>query len=204
MQRRPSVHKALEDVRFGPTRTLNLRDGLPSGAQAVQRCEGWLRAKQIELAGEVLVITGRGNGSLGGVPVIRTEVQKLLKRLQRSGVVASIGEHTPGSVTVTLAPVRALFEVDTRKNDGEKGARPINTASAFDALEPATLEALHRLAVRAIEALGVRAPSEQIVGTEMERQFSRLTRTIPRAEFSEPAFAAALARAVDEFDDAES
>ena len=204
MRRRPSVQKAFDDVRFGPTRILNLRDGLPSGAVAVQRAEGWLRAKQIELAGEVLIVTGRGNGSLGGIAVIRTEVQKLLNRLQRIGVVQSVNEHTAGSVAVTLAPLRALFEVATRKKDVEKAARPVRTAPAFNAMEPATLDALHRLAERSIEALGVRAPSEAMVAEEMERQFSVLTRAIPRAEFSEPAFAAALARAADEYDDVDS
>ena len=204
MRRRPSVQKAFDEVRFGPTRILNLRDGLPTGAEAVQRAEGWLRAKQIEFAGEVLIITGRGNRSLGGVPVIRIEVQKLLNRLQRSGVVAGVRDHTSGSVAVTLAPLRALFQVATRKKDTAREARPIKTAPAFKALEPATLAALRRLAERAIEALGVRLPSEQMVATEMERQFSLLTRTIPRAEFSEAAFVVALARAVDEYDDADS
>ncbi|MEP7346698.1 MAG: hypothetical protein ABI877_15610, partial [Gemmatimonadaceae bacterium] len=191
MRRRPSIQGAFDEARFGPTRTLNLRDGLPSGAAAVRRAEGWLRAKQIEAAGDVLIITGRGQGSLDGVPVIRTEVQNLLNRLGRSGVVAKISEHSPGSVVVTLAPLRALFEVATRKKDSGK-TRTIRTAPAFNALEPATLEVLHRLAERAIESLGVRAPSEQVIVEEMERQFSLITRTIPQSEFSESAFAAAL------------
>ena len=204
MRRRVSVQKAFDEVRFGPTRMLNLRQGLPSGAQAVQRAEGWLRAKQIELAGDVLIVTGRGHGSLGGVPVIKTEVQRLLGRLRRNGVVAGVREHTAGSVVVTLAPLRALFEGIARHKDlSAVSARP-PSAPAFEALAPATREMLHRLAARAIESLGVRSPSERTVIAEMERQFSLLTRTIPRADFSEQAFAAALARAVDEYDDADS
>lgn len=168
----------------------------------MQRAEGWLRAKQIELAGEVLVITGRGNGSLGGVPVIKTEVQRLLSRLRRGGVVASVREHTAGSVRVTLAPLRALFEGATRQKDiRAASARPIRSAPTLKALEPATLEVLHRLAERAIESLGVQLPSEAMVIAEMERQFSLLTRTIPRADFSEASFVVALMRAVGDYDD---
>ena len=35
---------------------------------------GWLRAKQVEEAGEVLIITGRGNQSEGQVAVVREAV----------------------------------------------------------------------------------------------------------------------------------
>ena len=140
MRRRVSVQKAFDEVRFGPTRMLNLRNGLPSGAQAVQRAEGWLRAKQIELAGEVLIVTGRGHGSLGGVPVIKAEVQRLLSRLRRNGVVAGVREHTAGSVVVTLAPLRALFEGIARHKDRRAVSALPPSAPAFEALEPATLK----------------------------------------------------------------
>lgn len=204
MRRRASVQQAFDEVRFGPTRILNLRDGLPTGPDAVARAEAWLRGKQVELTGEVLVITGRGAGSLGGVPVIRTEVEKLLRRLQRTGVVARVREHTSGSVAVTLAPLRTLFEGATRKKDVDREMRAPPHVPAFDALEPATRTSLHQLANRAIEALGVRSPTEQMIRAEMERQFGLLTRTIPREEFSERAFAGALLRALDEYNDADA
>jgi len=204
MRRRASVQQAFDEVRFGPTRILNLREGLPTGPDAVARAEGWLRSKQVELAGEVLVITGRGAGSLGGVPVIRTEVEKLLRRLRRTGVVSSVREHTSGSVAVTLAPLRTLFEGTRRKRDIDRETRAPPNVPVFGALEPETRTTLHQLARRAIETLGVRSPTEQMIRAEMERQFALLTRTIPREEFSERAFAGALVRALDEYNDAEA
>ncbi|MFP5354388.1 MAG: hypothetical protein ACLGIK_04420, partial [Gemmatimonadota bacterium] len=67
MRRRPAVQQAFDEARFGATRILNVRDPLLSGVEAVRRADGWLRAKQVERAEEVLVITGRGAGSVGHV-----------------------------------------------------------------------------------------------------------------------------------------
>lgn len=204
MRRRPSVQKAFDEVRFGTTRILNLREGLPTGSQAVQRAEGWLRAKQIERVREVLVVTGRGNGSLAGLPVIRTEIQRLLSRLRRAGVVGQVQEHTPGSVVVTLAPLRALFEAASRDTRAkERPGRGLTAVAppALAALDPGTRAALHRLAIRGLETLGVRTPTKLMVDGEMNRQFALLIGAIRHAEFSEQAFTAAVERAVDEYDE---
>ncbi|MBV6519977.1 MAG: hypothetical protein MNPFHGCM_00081 [Gemmatimonadaceae bacterium] len=202
MRRRPlGVHQAFDEARFGPTRTLNLRDGLPAAPEAVRRAEVWLRGKQIELTGEVLIITGRGNGSPGGIPVIRIDVERLLARLRRLGVVAGVKEHTSGSFVVTLAPPSAVFEASGRRKDLARSAPPARVPPAFAALRPETCAVLHRLAVQSVEALGVRGPTESMIEAEMERQFSLMTRQIPRAEFSERSFAAAMRRAVADYDE---
>ncbi|MFI5246882.1 MAG: Smr/MutS family protein, partial [Gemmatimonadales bacterium] len=109
-----TLHRAFDEARFGTARTLDVRTPMLTGAEAVRRAEPWLRERQMSRAGEVLVITGRGRGSPGGIAVVREAVRKLLGTLKRKGVVAAVAEHTPGSWVVTLAPVRALFEAVPR------------------------------------------------------------------------------------------
>ena len=53
------IARVFDELRFGAARTLNLREGLPTVAQAEIRVESWLRLQQAEGGGEVLVITGR-------------------------------------------------------------------------------------------------------------------------------------------------
>ena len=55
------VWKALDEAQFGLRNILNLRESLPSAADARHRTEAWLRERQISRASEVLIITGRGN-----------------------------------------------------------------------------------------------------------------------------------------------
>jgi len=68
------VAAAFDTLRFGRENTLDLRSGLPSGAEAAHRAELFLRQRQMDSAHEVLVITGRGNQSADGVPVVRASV----------------------------------------------------------------------------------------------------------------------------------
>ena len=100
---------AFDTLRFGRENTLDLRSGLPSGADAAHRAELFLRQRQMDGANEVLVITGRGNQSTDGVPVVRPAVAAVLARLRRQGVVAGWEEHTPGSFAITPAPITALL-----------------------------------------------------------------------------------------------
>src|SRR5688572_21607642 len=101
MPRHPrALQRAFDEVRFGPSRILSVRDSMPSAREAEYRVEQWLRTKQAERAGEVLVITGRGAGSVDNVPVVRGTVQKLLGALRRRGVVSQVEEHTAGSFVV--------------------------------------------------------------------------------------------------------
>ncbi len=177
MSRRPLQH-ALDEIRFGPTRTLNLRAALPSAAEAVKRTEGWLRAKQIEGAREVLVITGRGNQSFGGVPVVREAVRRLLDRLSARGVVTDHSVHSPGAFAVRLAPATSARSAPrhdrTGATEGDRIAPP-----TLEGLSDGTREQLRVLAVGALHALGVREPSPQFVHDEMVRQCTELASAIP-------------------------
>lgn len=182
---------------------LNLREGLPSGAEATRRAEGWLRSKQIERAGEVLIITGRGNGSLDGIPVVRTEVMRLLTRLRQQGVIAQVREHTPGSFAIVLAPLRQLFEAPSRRQHRQSSRRTdaAPQAPGFDALDPRVRAALRVLAQRAVESLGVRDPTESMVQAEMQRQFGLLTTLLAASGLSDDALAAAVEGALADYDD---
>jgi len=199
MRRRASVQAAFDAVRFGPTRILNLREALPSGAEAARRAEGWLRAKQLERAGEVLVITGRGNSSVGGVPVVRTHILRLLTSLRRRGVVGEFTEHTAGSFVVRLAPLRALFEAPARNREQHQSP-PLATPQTLKALSSDTQMALRILATRALESLGMQAPSAGMISAEMERQFALLSRGVPAGADAEGALREAAAAALDEYD----
>ncbi|HMG01065.1 MAG TPA: hypothetical protein VK560_07455, partial [Gemmatimonadaceae bacterium] len=52
-----SVLNALDEATFGLKNILNLRESLPTAADARFRVEAWLRERQVSRAGEVLVIT---------------------------------------------------------------------------------------------------------------------------------------------------
>src|SRR5687767_10368772 len=78
---------ALDEAAFGAERTLNLRELLPSAAEARARSETWLKARQVTRPEEVLIITGRGNQSAGGVSAVRQEVLGMMPSLRRRGIV---------------------------------------------------------------------------------------------------------------------
>ena len=80
-----ALHQAFDDARFGPARTLNLRNSLPTVREAVTRTESWLRERQASRAGELLVITGRGNQSEEGTSPVRAGVVRLFATLRRKG-----------------------------------------------------------------------------------------------------------------------
>jgi hypothetical protein len=175
----PALHHAFDEARFGFARTLDLRASLPTGAEATRRADAWLRERQVAKAGAVLIITGRGNNSTDGVPVVRNAIRRLLTSLKRKGVVAGVREHTPGSYEVELAPFRAIFEAPRRTRDHSPALR--RNPAAFAALDGATQGALRQLAERSLDTLG--APrSEQFVHDEMARQFALLSNAIATDE----------------------
>src|SRR5438105_838671 len=173
------LRQAFDEARFGNGRTLNLRDALPTAAEAVARAEAWLRQQQVQLtareseAEDVLIITGRGNNSPGGVSVVRGAVEGLLHRLKQRGVVAGHREHTPGSFVVVLAPVHALWNPPARVTHGEVPVPPADPAS-LEALDRETRTLLRQLAERSLEQLGVRGDRDRFIDAEMIRQFSAL------------------------------
>src|SRR5690606_37219832 len=102
------LSRAFDELRFGADRILDLHELRPTAAQAAARTEAWLREKQAGGAAEVLVITGRGRNSDGGVSPVKHEVGRLLARLRRGGVVRESHPHAEGAFVVVLAPLSAL------------------------------------------------------------------------------------------------
>lgn len=201
--RRPSRHvglkglrQAFDEVRFGSQRTLNLRESLPSAEDAATRAESWLRQQQVDRADEVLIITGRGNQSEGGVSVVREAVVRLLHVLRRRGVVAGHEEHTAGSFVVTLAPLSALWD-SPRRNRGRGVAPPSPTPPSLDDLDADTKIMLRNLAERALEGLGLKDTTPFLQG-EMRRQFGAIAGTVGDAPDRETRLRAAIRAALDQ------
>jgi hypothetical protein len=193
---RAPLQQAFDEARFGQRGTLNLRAEQPTAEQARARAEAWLRQCQVEGVREVLVITGRGLGSVGGVSPVRAAVAALLPSLRRRNVVGTFREHTPGSFVVTLAPVRALFEAPRRRREPAPPPPPVNPALA--ALEAETRALLEELAVLQLGALGVRDPARSLVEDEMLRQFAALSPAVGDGREAEARLQQALLRALEE------
>jgi hypothetical protein len=193
-----ALHQAFDEARFGPARTLNLRNTLPTAREAVARVEAWLRERQASRAGELLVITGRGNQSEGGISAVREAVVHLLASLRRRGVVEAVSEHTPGSFVVMPAPLRALRAAARRRREPEE--RPLADPTALRALEPATRALLRDVARRAIEYLGVQEAAP-FIEREMLAQFSVVAPGVPDGPDREARLRAALQALLLEFDD---
>lgn len=190
------LRQAFDEVRFGPERTLNLRQSLPTAADAVARTEAWLRQQQVARVHEVLVITGRGNQSPDGVSPVRQAVIRLLYSLKRRGVIAGHQEHTSGSFVVTLAPVHALWESPRRKREH---VPPPPEPPSLDALQPETRRLLRALAERAIDALGVQE-REPFVEGEMLRQFGAIAASVPEGPHREARLRHAIQVAMEQYD----
>jgi hypothetical protein len=171
---------------------------MPTAIQAQERVELWLRERQVAGGGEVLIITGRGRGSPGGIAVVRPAVHRRLARLRRQGVVADVREHTPGSFVVVLAPLRAMLTASRRKKDPPHPSARDPVALA--ALHPATRAVLRELATRSLDLLG--APrTEALVADEMSHQFARLAGSLGRGPDRESRLRAAASAALDEIAD---
>lgn len=201
-----NLRQAFDEARFGGARTLNLRDSLPTAAEAVARAEAWLRQQQIQLSTgdkandpEVLIITGRGNNSVGGVSVVRSAVEGLLHRLKQRRVVTGHREHTPGSFVVNLAPVQALFDEPIRRGEATPPA-PLPNPPSLDALDEETRALLRQLAERSLEQLGVRSDRDRFIEGEMVRQFNALATSLATDSARETLLRAAIRRALDEYD----
>ena len=193
-----ALHAAFDEARFGPARTLNLRNTLPTVRDAVARTESWLRERQASRSGELLVITGRGNQSEGGISPVREAVVHLFASLRRRGVIARTAEHTPGSFVVTPAPLSALREAARRRRDPDDP--PPADPAALRALDPATRLALRRVAQRALESLGAQDPTP-FLEREMLEQFSLVAAGVPDGPDREARFRAVLDALLLDYDD---
>jgi hypothetical protein len=187
---------AFDELRFGAPRTLNLRESLPTAAEAERRTEAWLREHQVRGSAEVLVITGRGNQSAGGIGVLHAAIDKLLFSLRRRGVVASHQEHNPGAFAVQLAPLRALADAPARRR--EHGNRASATME-IHGLSADTVDLLHQLAERSLEALGA-SPAESRTIDEMHRHLRMIAPGLPAGDAMEDHLRAALRTAIAEYD----
>lgn len=193
------VLKAFDEAEFGPQNILNLRESLPSGADARHRAEAWLRERQVARAVEALLITGRGNQSPGGVSVVRGAILSLLPTLRRQGVVAEWREHSPGSFVVRLASLTELLEAPRRKRDRAEFPSPTAPRS-LAGLDKSTLALLRRLSVRSLEALGVR-DTDKFVEAEMLAKFNSLAGSIPDGVAGEVRLRDAIKAALEELDE---
>lgn len=192
------VWKAFDEAEFGAKNSLNLRDSLPTAADATFRAESWLRERQVSGAKEVLLITGRGNQSPNGVAVVRTAILNLMPALHRRGVVSEWREHSPGSLVVRLQPISALLNAPRRKRDS--GQPRAVDPHALAALDKTTLRLLRTLAIRSLDSLGVRDP-EKFVEAEMLEKFNSLAASIPPGEGSEERLRMAITTALEQLDE---
>ena len=190
--------RAFDEAQFSASNTLNLRESLPTVADARYRAEQWLRERQVSRAKEVLIITGRGNNSPGQISPVREGIQALFPLLRRRGVISEWKEHTAGAFVVSLAPVSALLNAPRRKRDRNGGAPP--DPASIKGLEQPTLDLLRRLAVRSLEELGTRVP-EKFLEAEMLSKFSALAAGIPPGANSEQRLREAIIAALEQLDD---
>jgi len=194
-----SVWKAFDEAEFGPKNILNLRESLPTAADARFRAEAWLRERQVSRANEVLLITGRGNQSPGGISAVRAAIVALLPALRRRGVVIEWREHTPGSFVVKLGSISSLLDAPRRKRDRALVAKPADPRS-LAGLESSTLLLLRRLAVRSLESLGVRRP-EKFVDAEMLSKFNSLAGGVAPGVEGEARLREAITIALEQLDE---
>jgi hypothetical protein len=193
-----ALNRAFDEAAYGPARTLNLRESLPTAEAARRRAEKWLRERQMTMGGEVLIITGRGNNSPGGISVVRESISGLLHSLRRQNVVESWRQHTPGSFVATLGSVTELFEAPRRRKDSAgKPRRP--GRAGITGLSADTLALLRDLATRSLHALGVDDASA-FVEAEMAKKFSTVVSALGKP-LSETEVKKALERALSELDD---
>lgn len=194
-----SVWKAFDEAEFGQKNTLNLRESLPTAADARFRAEAWLRERQVSGATDVLIITGRGNQSPNGVSVVREAIVALLPSLRRRGVVSEWREHSPGSVVVKLGSISSLLDAPSRRRE-RRPSPPASNPQALAALESSTLSLLRRLAVRSLESLGVRDPAN-FIEAEMLSKFNSLAGGITPGPEGEARLRDAIAAALEQLDD---
>jgi hypothetical protein len=194
-----SVLKALDEAAFGQKNILNLRESLPTAADARFRAEAWLRERQISKAGDVLLITGRGNQSPNGVSPVREAIVGLLPSLRRRGVVSEWREHSPGSFVVKLGSISSLLDAPRRKRE-RKSSTPIPIPRSLEGLESSTLSLLRKLAIRSLESLGVR-DSAKFIEAEMLAEFNSLAGGVTPGVEGEARLREAITDALEDLDE---
>lgn len=193
--------RAFDETQFGPARTLNLRDSLPNAVEARFRAENWLRQQQAQSQDEVLIVTGRGKGSVDGIPVVKGEVLALLHSLRRQGVVKSWREHSQGAIVVQPASMNELMSAPRRHRDSKREKHSPNSAMhptiVFPGLSPETTKLLRELAEGSLNELGIQ-DTTGLIESEMTRKLSLLVRSLPESGNRENALHAVIIRAIEE------
>ncbi len=193
--------RAFDEIQFSPERTLNLRDSLPTGADARYRAESWLRQRQAQSRDEVLIVTGRGKGSANGIPVVKGEILLLLHTLRRQGVVKSWREHTQGAIVVEPASISELLSAPRRHRDSKREKQTVHSVmhptNVFSGLSSETTKLLRRLAEGSLAELGIQ-DTEGLVESEMTRKLSLLVRSLPENGDRESALRDVIIRAIEE------
>ena len=193
MKRDHSVRRALDVARFTERNILNLRESLPSPADAAIRAERWIRQKQVEAVDEVLVITGRGNNSDNGISPVREAIVRLIASLRRRNVVDRYEEHTPGSFSIRLAPIGAMVDAPRRRRERE--ARP--ASEPLPELSAANRRMLRDLAERTLEGLGIKQ-THDFLEAEMYRQLRAISDAVGSGPNRDERVRAALRAALDQ------
>lgn len=147
------------------------------------------------------MITGRGAGSIGGVPVVKERTMRVLSRLRRLGVVQGYAEDTPGSFVVMLAPLRSLLEAPARRKASTTSVS--RRTPDIAGLKTKTRDRLSYLAERSLSALGLRNPSADQVTDEMQRQFSIIVRSAAPNVDTDWWLEHAIGRALGEYADSD-
>ena len=192
------LQQAFDEVRFGAARTLNLRTSLPTGSEAARRVEAWLRQQQVMKVADVLVITGRGNNSDGGIPVVREAAIRVFHELRRKSVITGFTEHTPGSFVVELASMADMLGAASRRRE-HAPLPPVAAPPSLEALTTETRDLLRVLAERSLDALGMKERTPFLEG-EMLRLFGRLAATVSGDGDREQGLRAAIQAAMSEYD----
>jgi hypothetical protein len=151
----------------------------------------------VQRADELLVITGRGNNSEGGVSVVREAAIRVFHELRRKGIIQSFVEHTAGSFVVTVAPMSASTEKSARRS--AEPTRPRESPPTLQALEKETLVLLRALAERSLDAVGVRERGP-FLEDEMLRQFGTLGASVGNGPDRDRQLRVAIERAIAELD----
>jgi hypothetical protein len=192
-KRRDGLARALDTIQFGERNILNLRESLPSAADAAQRAEKWLRQKQVEAVAEVLIVTGRGNNSDNGISPVREAIIRLIASLRRRNIVERYEEHTPGSFSVRLASIGAMIDAPRRRRERERPKRD----EPLPELSPSNRRLLRDLAERSLEGLGIKQTHE-FLETEMQRQLRAISHALGEGPDREGRLRAALRAALDQ------
>lgn len=193
--------RAFDETQFGPTRTLNLRDSLPTAAEARFRAENWLRQQQARGRDELLIVTGGGKGSPDGIPVVKAEILSLLHTLRRQGVIKSWREHSQGAIVVEPATMNELLSAPRRHRDSKRENKNPNSMMhptvLFPGISVETTRLLRELAEASLTELGIQ-DTAGLVETEMTRKLSLLVRSLPEGGDRESALHSVIIRAIEE------